>query len=34
VAQTASMGGPARASFVVSPQNIYGWEQIKTTLIH
>lgn len=33
VAETASNGEHSRASFVVSTQNIYGWEQIKTALI-
>jgi len=34
VTDTRSDGGQSRASFVVSTQNIYGWEQIKTTLIN
>jgi len=34
VAKTASNGEHSRASFVVSTQNIYDWEQIKTALIH
>jgi aspartate kinase len=33
VTDTRSDGGQSRASFVVSPQHIYGWEQIKTALI-
>jgi aspartate kinase len=34
VAETAAKGGQSRASFVVSTQNIYDWEQIKAALIH
>ena len=34
VAETASDGEHARASFVVSTQNIFGWDQIKTDLIN
>ena len=34
VAETASDGEQSRASFVISTQNIYGWEQIKTALIN
>ncbi len=34
VAETASDGKQSRASFVISTQNIYGWEQIKTALIN
>ncbi|UCD81040.1 MAG: aspartate kinase [Desulfobacterales bacterium] len=33
VAETGSDGKQSRASFVISTQNIYGWEQIKTALI-
>jgi len=34
VAETASDGEHAGASFVVSTQNIFGWDQIKTDLIN
>jgi aspartate kinase len=34
VAETVSDSEQSRASFVISTQNIYGWEQIKTTLIN
>jgi aspartate kinase len=34
VAQTVSDSEQSKASFVISTQNIYGWEQIKTTLIN
>jgi aspartate kinase len=34
VAETASGGEQSRASFVISTQNIYGWQQIKTALIN
>ena len=34
VAETASDGEQSRASFVISTQNIYGWQQIKTALIN
>lgn len=34
VAETASDGEHSKASFVISTQNIYGWEQIKTALIN
>ncbi len=34
VAETASDGEQSKASFVISAQNIYGWEQIKTALIN
>jgi len=33
LAETGSDGKQSRASFVISTQNIYGWEQIKTALI-
>lgn len=34
VTESAARGKHAQASFVVSTQNIYDWEQIKTALIH
>ena len=34
VTETASDGEQSRASFVISTQNIYGWQQIKTALIN
>jgi aspartate kinase len=34
VAETGSDGKQSRASFVISTQNIYGWEQIRTALIN
>jgi aspartate kinase len=34
VAETGSDGKQSRASFLISTQNIYGWEQIKTALIN
>ena len=34
IAETASDGEQSKASFVISTQNIYGWEQIKTALIN
>jgi aspartate kinase len=33
VAEAGSEGRQSRASFVISTQNIYGWEQIRTALI-
>jgi aspartate kinase len=34
VAETGTDGKQSRASFVISTQNIYGWEQIKTALLN
>jgi aspartate kinase len=34
VAETAADGEQSKASFVISAQNIYGWEPIKTALIN
>jgi aspartate kinase len=34
VTETGSDGEQSRASFVISTQNIYGWEQIRGTLIN